>query len=230
MAIPALQLDISPGIYDSETETTIATIPNPTLTALADPGAKGFNIREWYYISAAIAPQVGPSSTATPSVDFGSFKIDGVEYFFGNPDPKYNLVYGTPPIESNLAFDSGDLSKHSIFPTYFAQVAFQFDSSVGNRVAAYNVEDGTGGTGYLYKKDFSIDVSGLAVGYSVHFDLYSEEFSKGCDIDVNKFAPFSHDAQSLEVSHVPDGSATLGLLGLGLMGLGFYRVLSRRKG
>jgi len=46
--------------------------------------------------------------------------------------------------------------------------------------------------------------------------LYNTELGKeSSDIDVNQFAPFSHDAQS---SKVPEPTTML-LLGLGLVGL-----------
>ena len=61
----------------------------------------------------------------------------------------------------------------------------------------------------------------------MHFDLYNEKFSKGLELDVNKFAPFSHDAEAHVTTPVPEPETYAMLLaGLVLMGL----VARRRKG
>ena len=101
-------------------------------------------------------------------------------------------------------------------------VGFYFANA--NRTTPYNVRDqptvdpqsqiAAGGT-MTYKR-FDVDVSGLAAGFSVHFDLYDPKYKNTI------FAPFSHDAQSGGGS-VPDGGATAALFVCGLCSLGLLK-------
>ena len=50
--------------------------------------------------------------------------------------------------------------------------------------------------GGMYFAAFAVDRLLLNANYAVHFDLYHEVVHLGGDIDVDHFAPFSHDAQS----------------------------------
>jgi len=72
---------------------------------------------------------------------------------------------------------------------------------------------------------FLVDVSGMAEGYGLHFDLYNEKAyttargnNPAGDIDADDFAPFSHDASSGTKREgpgtlsVPDGGTTAALL------------------
>jgi hypothetical protein len=120
---------------------------------------------------------------------------------------------------------AGTLAQHGIYPTYFREVAFTFNSS--NTSAEYNTADNLGGihagSGLLYA-GFSIDRSLLASPYQLHFDLYNESLitRRGVtDIDVNRFAPFSHDAGTT-TRNVPEPSSLL-LMGAGLAGIGILR-------
>lgn len=232
-AVPSLQLDVvdSNGVpvghYDTGSETTMA-IENPfRLRALLDgveatTGPNGEKLGSggldrFYYISAAITP--------LPDTPFGSFVFDTVNNSLAN------MRYGNPPVEDLISKDAGDLGTHGIFPTYFAEFAFKIVQT--DTVAAYNTQDGTVGSGNLYYVDFDVDISGLASGYRVHFDLYSVEakeittgvrvngektYLTSTDTDILRFAPFSHDAES-----VPDGGTTLVLLGSALTGIGLLR-------
>jgi len=224
-AIPALQLDIKGGTYDLSTETIIAQNDPFMLYALLKP-TSGAPLTDTYYISAALVPKTGPD----PLPGGGSFTFAGTTI-----DVTKDMVYGVPPLETNLSYDHGDLAKHGIFLTYFAEFSFQFNAS--NRATVYNTQDtpGAGPTpnpfGGMYFQAFSVDTTGLAPGYAIHFDLYNEELHRLCgggtDIDIDKFAPFSHDAQS-PPTRVPESGALL-LFGTGLIGLVGYRRVRRMQ-
>ena len=174
-------------------------------------------------------------STST-SGSYGSFVVNGTTI-----NVTSDMTYGIPPLETVLggaAFDPGDLAAHGIFPTYFAESKFNFSSS--NQSGLYNTADSAGsgpqaGSGMYFKK-FDVDISGLSLNYGIHFDLYNETLISSCkktqnctvgDIDVNKFAPFSHDAEGRVVTSVPEPETYAMLVaGLGLMGF----VARRRKG
>lgn len=220
-ALPALQLDIAGGGYDYGTETIVTSSDTFRLYALIKPDSKN-TLSDTYYISAALTPQVKSGSS------LGSFVFNGTTV-----NATTDMYYGVPPLEANLAFDSGDLSKHSIFPTYFKEFGFQFSSA--NRITGYNSQDRaqSGGAintayasnGSMYYAMFDVDVSSLASGYEVHFDLYNTAVKNG-DTDVTKAAPFSHDAET--TSHSVPEPATLLLMGSGLTGLYFSRKLKRK--
>lgn len=126
--------------------------------------------------------------------------------------------------------DPGDLGDHSVYETYFKEFQFTFDS--GLQTAGYDAE--TAGktaltdtdSGGMYFMPFLVDLSGLNNTKSIHFDLYSMELARNSttDLDVNKFAPFSHDAEGFggrtpEFAPVPDSGSSLALMGIGLLGL-----------
>ncbi|MDD2898788.1 MAG: choice-of-anchor N protein [Desulfuromonadaceae bacterium] len=207
-AIPSLQLDVSGGTYDVATETTVANSNVFDLYALLQVSNKT-PITERYYISAALTPKTG---FTTNGIDVGSFSFNGTTI-----NATRDMVYGVPPLETNLAFTSGDLSKHNIYETYFAEFSFLFDAT---QVNAYNTIDGSAATGMLNQKTFTIDLSNLADGYGIHFDLYSESTRNG-DISIDKFAPFSHDAEGTHITTVPE-PGTVMLFGIGMFGLAIF--------
>lgn len=221
LATPTLQLDIGGGTYDMSTETIVASENPFKLYAYLIPNSSN-KLSDYYYISMALTPKLDtPGSLGT--VLFNSTTIDVTS----------DMEYGTPPLETYLgdiaSTDPGDLPGHGIFETYFYEHEFQFSSS--QQISKYNTQDRaisggsipTSGTG-MYYVVFDIDTTDLDINYNIHFDLYNTSFAKKSttDLDVTKFAPFSHDAESRKV---PEPS-TLLLLGSGLMALG---LIKRRK-
>lgn len=209
-AVPNLQLDIDGGFYVGGTEESVVTTDELfTLNAILTEDKKA-TLDQTYFVSVAVIPSL---SETTPFPDVGTIVIDGAIY-----DVTGDMNYGTPPLD--VALESKDLPSHDIFPTYYLELEFQFDSLM--ETATYNVQDNPGGldtsgTGSFYQS-FDFDISGLAEGYDLHFDLYNTALKKG-DTVLGQFAPFSHDART-----IPEPSV-LALLGVGLLGIAF----SRRK-
>lgn len=222
-ALPTLQLDIAGGRYNHTTDTIVTANDVFTLYALLSPNRYNA-LSDTYYISAAVTPQVH-----TPQ-SLGSFAFNG-----STVNITSGMDYGVPPLEAILGSDRGDMPTHGIFPTYFKQFEFQFNSA--NSIESYNSEDRArsgssidtaySSTGEMYFAAFDLDVSSLSPGYELHFDLYNTTLNKYTgDVDITKFAPFSHDAETSSTS-VPE-PGTLLLMGSGLTGLYFSRRLKRK--
>jgi hypothetical protein len=216
-ANPLLQLDIAGGIYDSESQTTIASTESFILYAYLTPhgGSSKKNIQELlsrtYYISAAVMPQYGPLAE-----NLGSFTFDNLSDSNSAATVRatQDMVFGAPPSEIFIGKDSGNLAPHGIFETYFTEFSFTFSKSLTS--SPINVQDNPeatldGKTG-MYYVPFSVNTSGLAHGYAIHFDLYSEQLGNDGrnDMDIDAFAPFSHDAQSPIAAPEPSTFMLLG--------------------
>ena len=134
---------------------------------------------------------------------------------------------------------------HGVFDTYFIQNTFNFTgapttASVDTQSNPGYDPTATSGTDLSYLQ-FDVDVSGLAAGYGLHFDLYNLSIcttDKGqCqvagDADQSQFAPFSHDAEYVPPGGTPSPGpvpepATLALFGLGAIAMGVTRRRKRR--
>lgn len=195
-AIPMLQLDIVGGFYDATTETIVAASQEFTLLAILTPKTSGAGslFDRTFYISAALVPKVGPAAQTLGSFTFGGTTVDATG----------GMTYGNPPLESAGDHDGGDLPPHSVYETYYREFPFQFSPT--NSTGAYNTQDNPGGLsltsdGTAYYASFTVNTVSLDPAYTVHFDLYGEAVVQKkkdptIDIDVDDFAPFSHDAQS----------------------------------
>jgi len=230
-AIPTLQLDILGGTYCDDTcaeplnESVITSDTSFSLFAYANPDGKSTgpnaiteedvmgetNVQ--FYLSVALTP------TTADGTGLGSFEINGITY------DTSSLAYGNPPLDASLA----DLPNHSIYDTLYAEIMVEFDPA--NLSCDYNVQDNPGigpqdpsggcGSGTtMYFSQFDVDMSGLAAGIDLHFDLYAVDslLTNGQQSLVD-FAPFSHDAQT---NRVPAPGAAF-LMGLGLLGLAAVR-------
>jgi hypothetical protein len=207
LATPSLQLDILGGTYDDATETIFSNGDIFTLYAYLIPDNTD-TLSDTYFISAALTPGVSAAG------DYGSFSFAG-----STIDVTDDMIYGTPPVDALYP----DLPGHGIFPTYYQEFSFLFNTSY--QAAISNVEDNPGdgpqtGTG-MYYFAFNINTTSLAAGYEIHFDLYNENIKNNNNYDITN-APFSHDAQS--GSPVPE-PATMLLMGTGLAGL----IAARKK-
>lgn len=231
-AVPQLQLNIVGGTYNTAHQTIMASSNSFSLYAYYQGSAAPTGN---FYISMALQPSTSLGGS------YGSFSMmSGTTT--RTISATSGMVYGNPPIESLATlqpYDPGDLSPHGIFPTWFAEQAFTFLST--NTSGVYNTQDNPGsgpmaGTGMYFAK-FDFNISGLALGTGLHFDLYNEQLqvcgkNKNCvpgDIDVYKFAPFSHDAGAMvfappPVTSIPEPETyALLLAGLGLLGFAARR-------
>lgn len=180
-AVPMLQLGIGGGEYDLATETIVTSDDAFTLYAYGN----GVDTAESHYISIALTPQSGPDPVA-----FGSFEFAGTTYDIDN------MSFGNPPFEDYMHKDPKDLSSHGVYETHFLEIEFLFSDLLTTGLV--NTQDDpdhvpTGAGDDLFYRGFAVDVSNLLPDFGLHFDLYNTSLKDG-DVDVDNFAPFSHDA------------------------------------
>jgi PEP-CTERM motif-containing protein len=233
-AIPMLQLDMAGGVYDPVTETIVAPGGGPfTVYAILTPknNATAAQIQALlntkYFVSVALSPQ-----TAPPGGSLGSFTFGPSGGTQSTVNVTGGMTYGVPPIEimsSLQGHDPGDLSQHGVYPTYFSEFGFYF--SAANKTVAYNTQTNPGGptpsaAGTSYYAAFTGNNALLLAAYQLHFDLYNEAVQNCAtkknpgpclDVDIDSFAPFSHDASTIPPPPPPvPEPATIAMMLMGL--------------
>ena len=206
LAIPALQLTINGGTYDTTTETTVTSdLKFDLYSLLTADSAEGD-----YRLSIAVVPAL----TVGAGGDYGSFTLNGTVF-----DVTGDMVFGTPPLDTFGRPDS--LPTHGIYDTYYTEFGFNFNSAQASN--PYDVTD-TGnigvipvaGTGAFWKM-FEFNVTELTANTLLHFDLYRVDPTTGTLFSANSFAPFSHDAEDgPQGNNVPEPQSLI-LLVMGLI-------------
>jgi len=201
-AVPALQLDIVGGTYDPIHEDVVTSDPVFQLAAILNPTSGNAPASgDTFYIAVSLLPKT------TTAFLGGSFVFNGTTV-----NVTSDMTAGTP---------SG-LPPHGQFPNFYKEFSFTFDLSAAGKVLLYDVATSPGGptfdtSGTAFAKLFTVDKSGLGEDIELHFDLYN----KKANGNVDKFAPFSHDA-----STIPEPTGFV----LTLAGLGLFSLIRRRRG
>ena len=196
-AINSLQLGPGSGdwSYDTSTQTWVSA-DNP-LNLLATANATTGN-------GAYAWEQTGTSQTAYLIVSAQPKGTPGDAFDItvendGGALTLFTSGYGNPPLT-----DTNSLAPHGIWDTYFEVYDFQFDGPV---VTISDTQPGTSGMGDGFVEYFDITINSLTAD-GIHFDLFTIDGR----MQVESFAPFSHDAETGRL--VPEPSAAL-LFGLG---------------
>lgn len=250
-ATPLLQLDISNGIYNETTETIQATSSTFTLYALLTTSDAAL-LADTYYISVALTPQIAQLTNFDfGTFSFGSATVSATHEAlqYGTP-PLHDMddsVKDDGDLSPHGIFDTYFTEFAFTFDDAKTILSYNTQDDPGGFGTA-------GNTAYYQEFVINVsDLSyPNAVHFDLYEtlpefeDIYTDE--KVCakwkngecktwkttrvvtglqliDYDVNKFAPFSHDAESNPIPSpspppvpVPEPS-TLVLLGAGLVGL-----------
>jgi hypothetical protein len=180
-AVPDLQLYIEGGAYDTTTQTWVTSSDDFTLDAIVND-EDVFGGQDSVELHLCVA------------LDDDLYTIDGNGNIIFNAGTGITIdgvalseddfVYGLPPISDvNPDGQGGDLPPHDYYPTAFTEVVFTVDDP-----GAY---------------DFQITDASAGI----HFDLFSLDSND----EIDYFAPFSHDAETVGGPPVPEPS-TLALM------------------
>ena len=204
-ATPTLQVDIEGGTYNTfgtvwSDETVVSNQDGDVIVNALGISSGNYTVTDQidYKLAIALVPKLSPP--VPPGTDLGSFTVGIGNGAVTTINVTADMVFGVPPVEALIGQDPGDLAQHGIYETWFAEVVFNFSTDYADTYDVVNVQD-TPGTTYtqsdsrsMYVQDFVVNISGLADGFGLHFDLYDTTLT-GTDVDINKFAPFSHDAE-----------------------------------
>ena len=217
-AVPTLQLYIDGATYDDATETWVSNGNSFDLYVIGKGDLNNVTLS----MALENLGSSGDPSTAGVTID-------------GNSYPTGSWTYGYAPLSYvPTSWDGGsrDLPTHGIYPAWFTEMGlgnFTAQGGIGDVVAdsaaAHGDPHWLPTQGYInsstqgWFQSYHVEVTGP---YAVHFDAFTV-LETG---EIDKFAPFSHDASS-SGGEVPE-PATMLLFGLGLAGAGVVRKLRRQ--